>query len=211
MIALAGLLFAQLVLPSGEGMSAAQRVEILAQSVTAGSTRPLELFEDPHLRGEMKRVGVEASCPIAIEIARMTAADFRAELTPFAETAVRETIPAERLEQFRPVSFLAGGAGGYQSRVERKFEEIAAASLARARDQARAAIISRLTALPDFIPGPDTPPPIDSFFESAFGAKADRVWDSAPLLSIACLQRNVPSGLTMEHAGETFPQSREPQ
>ena len=211
MIALASILLAQLVLPSGEGMSVAQRVEILSQSVTAGSTRPLELFEDAPVRAEIKRVGLEAGCPVATEIARTTAARFREALAPFAERAVREPIPTERLEQFRPVSFLTGGAGLYQSRVDRKFEEIAAEPLANARNEARAAIIAALAGLPDFVPGPDTPPPIDPFFESAFGAKADKTWDSAPLLSLACLQRNVPRGLTIEHVGQTFPPTRESQ
>lgn len=211
MILLAGLLFTQVVLPSGEDLSTAQRVEILGQSLTSGSTRPLELFEDASLRGAMNRVGLEAGCPVASQIARTTAARFRETLTPFAETAVRETIPAERLEQFRPVSFLAGGAGAYQSRVDRKFEEIAAEPLARARAEARTAIITDLAGLPDFVPAPDAPPLIDPLFERGFGADAGKTWDSAPLLSLACLQRNVPAGVTIEHAGETFPRNEASQ
>ena len=205
MIALASLLFAQVVLPSGEGMSVAQRVEVLGEDITAGSVRPLELFEDADLRAAMKRVGVEAGCPVAADVARTTAARFGETLSPFAETAVRETIPAERLEQFRPVSFLAGGAGAYRSRVDRKFEAIAAEPLARARDEARAEIIARMAALPDFVPGPDAAPPIDPIFESSFGADASKTWDSAPLLSLACLQRDVPPGLTIQHDDQTFP------
>lgn len=206
MIAAASLLFAQLVLPSGQGMPLEQKVEILAASITASSTRPMTIFEDPGVRAEMKRVGVDAGCPVVTEAARAAAVRFTQPLAPFAESAVRETIPAQRLDELTPVSFLIGSVGIYRSRIDRKFEELAAEPLASARAEARQAVLAGLADLPDFVTGPDTPPPIDPFFESAFGAKAEQAWDSAPLLSLACLQRDgqSASGITIEHAGQSY-------
>jgi len=206
MIAAVSLLFAQLVLPSGEGLSPERKVEILASSITAGSTKPMTLFEDATVRAEMKRVGVDAGCPVVAEVARAAAVRFTEPLTPFAEIAVRETIPAQRLAELSPVSFLIGSVGIYRSRVERKFEEMAAEPLVEARTEAREAALRGLAELPDFVAGPGTAPPIDPFFESAFGARADRVWESAPLMSLACLQRGgrSVSGVTIEHDGQTY-------
>jgi hypothetical protein len=208
MILLANLLLAAgaLVQPSGEGVSAEQKVEILARSVTAASTRPMAIFEDAPVRAEIKRVGLDAGCPIVTDVARATAARFAQTLTPFAEAAVRDTMPTIRLKELHPVSFLVGAAGIYRSRIERKFEDLAAEPLAEARTEARHAVITGLAGLPDFVPTSETAPPIAPIFEGAFGARAEETWDSPPLLTLACLQRAGLSGghITVEHAGERY-------
>lgn len=214
MIALASLLVAQVLVANGEGLSVEQKVEILARSTAQGSTGYLDVLdEEPALKTEIKRVGLDAGCPLVWRAARSTSARYLDELTPLAQRAVRETIPLPVLEGMTRVSYLAGPAMGYTSRVNRKFDEVAADLLGRAHGEAAAEAMAGLAALPDFEPDAATEAELAPVFQNAFGASPDQVWTSVPLLSIACLQRTAPrdGSLRIESGGETFPDNGDPQ
>jgi hypothetical protein len=212
-IALASLLFGQLLVASGEGLSVEQKVEILARSTASRSTSYLEVFEQqPAVRVELKRVGLDAGCPVVGSVARRTSARYADDLMPFAQRAVRDAIPLPVLENMTPVSYSAGPAMGYTSRVDRKFDEVAAELLGRAHGEAVAEVMADLAGLPDFEPTAGTEVELAPVFQNAFAASPDKVWESAPLLAIACLQRTPPPAtLRIESGGETFPSSRNPQ
>ena len=212
-ILLASLLVAQVLVASGEGLSVEQKVEILARSTAARSTGYLEIFdEQPAVRAELKRVGLDAGCPLVWRVARSTSARYLDALMPFAQRAVREAIPLPVLESMSPVSFAAGPAMGYTSRVDRKFDEVAADLLGRAHGEAGAEVMASLAELPDFEPAAATGPELAPVFQNGLGAKPEQVWQSTPLLAIACLQRSpLPATLRIESGGETFPSSENPQ
>ncbi|HEY6817082.1 MAG TPA: hypothetical protein VI168_16210 [Croceibacterium sp.] len=214
MIALASLLVAQVLVTSGDGLSVEQKVEILARATASRSTGYLEIFDqEPAVGLEIKRVGLDAGCPLVWSVARSTSARYLDDLMPRAQRAVREVIPLAVVESMTRVSYLAGLAMGYTSRVDRKFDEVAVDLLSRAHSEAAADALAGLARLPDLEPVTATEPALAPVFQNSFGASPDEVWNSVPLLAIACLQRTAPrdGSLHIESGGETFPENGDAQ
>lgn len=206
MIAAALLLLGQVIVPSGEAMSSEQRVEVLARNVTARSFTMIDLFENADLRAEMKRVGLAEGCPVADRASREAVRNAHDQIIPHAREAVRSVIPADRLDAMRPVSFMMGTGSLYEGRVRARLAELADKTLGGVRKRAETAFTTQSANLPDWTPSPDDEPLLHPVAVNALGADPAKTFDSAPLLSLACMMRSPPKAgnLTISSGGETW-------
>lgn len=193
MIAAAALLLAQATVPSGKGLTEEQRIDILAREIVHGAFTQMDLFDDPEVRSEMKRVGLDRACPIAGHATRTSLIGESDAIFPLARQAVGEKFPAERLNTLRLVSFLMGSAHVYKSRVEARFDELAKVHLTVIRANAKTVFTGLTKTIPD---QPQLDPQetlLPQAVVSGFGADPAQTFEKPALLSVACLTRQIPT------------------
>ena len=148
-LAAALLALMQLVVPSAQGLSLDQRVELLADFEATNRYRlETAIFEDPEMRAEIRRVGFARGCGAVDEASRSVAPRHAEALRPYAAQAIRTVIPAQYLQQARVVTFLVMPLSMYSARVEARIAQLAAEPLGVARRDMRAAFVRIASALP---------------------------------------------------------------
>lgn len=206
------LFLAPIVVPSEEGMPVERKVEILAQSAAMSAYTQLDLFEEPSVRAELERVGLDEGCPVARQAVGEALATRQEALLPLARTAVRAAIPSARLGAMHPVSLSIAYGGMYQGRVKGQLVGLAADQFAAIHAAAVAHARERLGSLASPRAASDGKPPLPAAVTNGFGADPAQTFEKAPLLSVACLMRAPPPGnFTIESGGTRWPESEHSQ
>ena len=185
---------APVVLPGARGLSADERVAVLAASNVGLVRLRTVVYDDPALRAELRRVGLAAGCEGAKRADYEVTARHEAQLRPALEQAIRQVIPPEKLEEARALSFLTMPLLPYQARVAAAYERAGAAPLAQARQDMRETFLGYTKSLPPAGPGAnDITPRAD--IAAALGVRAKWDLDNPAQLGMACAEQTMPPDL----------------
>ena len=75
------------------------------------------ITSDPAMHAEMRRVGFATACNVLAESRNSVAMRYRERLVPATVKSVRDTVPADRLEEMKILSFLVGPMQIYKARI----------------------------------------------------------------------------------------------
>jgi len=186
------LAMAQIVVPSGDGLSVDRRIALLsANDGLVGSRIERAVYEDPAMRAEIRRVGFARGCG-AVGLASREVRDRNAEMLRAATAAaIRRAIPEQRLAEARPVSFVAGPLANYSNRVQRELERSSAQLLADMAGEMRRGFLDRTRPMPttandadnNIAPRPD--------IAAALGIGDYWDLDSPTQLAMACIEQRI--------------------
>jgi len=192
MLVAAALAMAQLVVPSGDGLSVEQRTALLAATYSPAS-RLIEhmVYDDPAMRAEIRRVGFARGCE-AVGAARREVGDRHAgALRAAYADAIRRVIPTQRLAEARPVSFVVGPLAMYGRRVENEVQRSAVQLLAALSVDMRRSFLARTRPMPSTTNEADNRIAPRADIAAAFGI--DGFWDldNSNQLAVACNEQRI--------------------
>ena len=110
------------------------------------------ITSDPAMRAEMRRVGFATACNVLAESRNSVVMRYRERLVPATVKSVRDTVPADGLEEMKILSFLVGPMQIYKARILDQVRVDGAAVISDAEAEMRSAFLSR-TAVIDSIVG----------------------------------------------------------
>lgn len=196
MLVAAALAMAQIVVPSGDGLSVEQRISLLAAEY-GPAPRIIErvVYNDPALRAEIRRVGFARGCD-AVGSARREVGTRHVEgLRTAYAAAIRTVIPVQRLAEARPVSFVAGPLSIYGRRVEDEVERSAAPLLAVVAEDMRRTFLARTGPTPTTTNEADNRIAPKGDIAAALGIGAHWDLDNPNHMSMACIEQRMPPHL----------------
>jgi hypothetical protein len=124
-------------------------VELLARREGTLQQRLLNVvIEDPALRAEIRRVGLEKGCRTMEDSRSETGATYQTMLFPVTVAAIRKLVPAERLARAQFLSFVSAPLIPYGSRVRDEVARNAADTLAAAEAHMRRVFLDRIRREP---------------------------------------------------------------
>lgn len=106
------------------------------------------VYNDAGMRSEIKRIGFEKGCRAVRDSQRDVSAGYVPKLVPATVAAIRQVVPAERLNDMRMLSFVVGPLQIYKGRVDAALEATAGPILQSAYDAMRASFMARMKVIP---------------------------------------------------------------
>jgi hypothetical protein len=106
------------------------------------------IIDDAAMRAEIRRVGFANGCQIMAETRDAIKGRYSTAIVPFMISAVRDIVPADRLDEMPILSFLVGPMLIYQARIRDRLDQDAAPIRTAAVAEMRKSFLERTTALP---------------------------------------------------------------
>lgn len=135
------------VLQSGVSDAALQQLAIRESRLSSRLNRVI--YDDPALRTEIQRVGLERGCVAVAESRREVSASYASALVPATVAAIRKLVPEPSLSEMRPLSFFVGPMRIYTRRIDDEIDVNAKPELSAAFEAMRTAFLLRTRTLPD--------------------------------------------------------------
>ncbi len=106
------------------------------------------IFDDPKMRGEIKRVGLRQGCVAVDQSWKKVGAKYKPALVPPTVAAIRKVVPEPVLTEASFLSFLSWPLSSYQSRIEDELEVTASETLQEAYAAMRVEFLAQTAQLP---------------------------------------------------------------
>jgi hypothetical protein len=196
MLVASALAMAQIVVPSGDGLSVDQRIALLSAGASRTTSRiERVVYRDPALRAEIRRVGFVRGCD-AVGVAGREVRDRHAEaLRAALAAAIRGAVPARILAEARPVSFVAGPLATYGRRVEEQLERSSGPLLADLAEDMRRSFLARTAPMQATANEADNRIAPKPDIAAALGIGDHWDLDNPNQIAMACSEQRIPPHL----------------